>query len=352
MTSWTDSWDRPVQGYDSPTVSVVLATFNGERYLKQQLDSLRIQTQLPDEVVVVDDASIDSTPGILAEFARTAPFPVEVIQFREHLGTLAAFEQGLCSATGEILVICDQDDRWRPEKIAVMAQRMAERPDALLAFSDAVLIDSGGAPLSRSRWRVAGFGPREWALMVHDPLGQMLARQVVSGCTAAIRRALVPVLLPFPTDLHPALGNMMYDRWISLVAAAAAAILTVPERLVEYRIHAEQQIGIPALPVRRVAPRAALHIGQFRSGGSARLGRSQYHAVHIREIAKRISVCGLDSGDSMLRLRLAEEHLQTRGTLEVRRRRRTRSVGQHLLDEDGYRRFSLGLSTAVADWLR
>lgn len=352
MTSWTDAGNGPQHGYRSPTISVVLATFNGERYLGEQLESLLRQTQLPDEVVVVDDSSVDSTPDMLADFARSARFPVRLIEFPEHLGTLAAFEEGLRTATGEILVICDQDDRWRPEKIAVLAQRMAERPDAMLAFSDAVLIDSDGEALSRSRWRVSGFGPREWTQMVHDPLGQMLARQVVSGCTAAIRRALVPVLLPFPTDLHPALDNMMYDRWISLVAAAAAAVLTVPERLVEYRIHSEQQIGIPALPVRRVAPKTALHVGQFRSGGNARLGRSQYHAAHVREIAKRISVYGFDSGDSMLRLRLAEEHLQTRGALEDRRRRRTRSVGRHLLDEDGYRRFSLGLSTAVADWIR
>lgn len=352
MTNWSDSGERAHPRHCSPSVSVVLATFNGERYLGEQLESLGRQTRLPDEVIIVDDCSVDSTPRILSEYARTARFPVRLIEFAEHLGTLAAFEEGLRAASGELLVICDQDDRWKPEKIAVMTERMAERPDALLAFSDAVLIDAAGQPLSRSRWRVAGFGPREWALMVHDPLGQMLARQVVSGCTAAIRRELLDVLLPFPTELHPALDDMMYDRWISLVAAATAEVLTVPERLVEYRIHSQQQIGIPALPVRRIAPRATLHVGQFRAGGSARLGRSQYHAVHIREIAKRISVCGLDSGDSMLRLRLAEEHLRTRGTLERRRTRRVRRVGRHLLDEDGYRRFSLGLSTAFADWLR
>ena len=61
---------------------------------------------------------------------------------------------------------------------------MAAQPEALLAFSDAVLVDSTGDLLSRSRWRVSGFGPREWNLMARDPLGQMLARQVVSGITS------------------------------------------------------------------------------------------------------------------------------------------------------------------------
>ncbi len=145
---------------------------------------------------------------------------------------------------------------------------------------------------------------------------------------------------------------MMYDRWISLVAAATGPVLTIPERLVEYRIHPGQQMGIPALPIRRIAPRAALQIGQFRSGGTERTGRSHYNRVHVLEIAKRLESCGLDSGDSMLRLRLAGEHLRSRGDLPAARWQRTGPVGRHCLDEDGYRRFALGLSTAVADWVR
>lgn len=239
-----------------------------------------------------------------------------------------------------------------PEKVAVMAERMAAHPEALLAFSDAVLINPTGDLLSRSRWRVSGFGTREWGLMARDPLGQMLARQVVSGCTAAIRRSLVDVLLPFPEGLHPALGDMMYDRWMSLVAAAAAPVLTIPERLVEYRIHPGQQIGIPGLPLRRIVPKTTLRIGQFRAGGAERVGRSQYHEVHVLEIAKRLESTGVDTGDASLRLRLASQHLGTRGSLDRSRIRRGTKVWSHYLDDDGYRRFALGLATAVADFTR
>lgn len=336
----------------SPTVSVVLATYNGAQYLDEQLETLNHQTRLPDELVVVDDASTDRTVEILESFARRARFPVEVVAQREHAGTCATFEEALRLSRGEILLICDQDDRWMPEKVAVMTERMAAQPEALLAFSDAVLVDSTGDLLSRSRWRVSGFGPREWELMARDPLGQLLARQVVSGCTAAIRRSLVDVLLPFPEGLHPALPDMMYDRWMSLVAAAAAPVVTIPERLVEYRIHPGQQIGIPGLPLRRIVPKTTLRIGQFRAGGAERVGRSQYHEAHVQEIAKRLESTGIDSGDSLLRLRLAREHLSTRGSLEPSRVRRSSKVWRHYLDDDGYRRFALGLATAVADWMR
>lgn len=185
-------------------LSVVLATFNGEAFVAEQLQSLIDQTRLPDELVVVDDASTDRTVEIVREFARTAPFPVEVVVQPDHVGTCDTFEEGFRRARGDILVICDQDDRWKPEKLAVMADRMQERPEALLAFSDAVLVDVHGERLSRSRWRIAGFGPAQWQAMERDPFGQMMMRQIVSGCTAAIRRELLPALLPFPSGLHVA----------------------------------------------------------------------------------------------------------------------------------------------------
>jgi hypothetical protein len=333
-------------------VSVVLATFNGEAFVEEQLQSLTTQTRLPDELVVVDDASTDSTVEIVRRFARTAPFPVEVVDQPEHAGTCDTFEEGMRRATGDILAICDQDDHWQPEKLAVMADRMGQRPEALLAFSDAVLIDAAGGRLSRSRWRIAGFGPREWDAMEHDPFGQMMMRQIVSGCTAAIRSELLPALLPFPSELHPALPMMMYDRWISLLASAAAPVLTIPERLVDYRIHPHQQIGIPALQLRRLLPQTALRLGQFVAPKIEKTGRFAYQQEHLKEIQKRLSATGLESGDSGFRLRLAQEHLRRRETLTEFRPGRAPTVIREYLNDDGYRRFSMGLAAAASDIVR
>lgn len=336
---------------------MVLATFEGEEFLAEQLESLANQTQLPDELVAVDDASEDRTPEMLADFARHAPFPVTVLRSEVHRGTCATFEEGLLRARGSLLLICDQDDRWVPEKVEVMAERMAQRPDAMLGFSDATLIDAQGARLSRSRWRVSGFGPREQDAMAVDPFGQMLARQVVSGCTSAVRAELVPAIVPFPAGVHPALGDMMYDRWISLVAAAAAPVVTIPERLVEYRIHAGQQIGIPALPLRRVVPRTALRLGQFVASSREKAGRAAYHRAHLREIDKRLEHIDAATGRSALMLRLADRHLGHRerltGSARSRiRASRIREVAREYFDDDGYRRFALGAATAIADLTR
>lgn len=344
--------DLPGAAAHEDRISVILATYEGEQYLAEQLESLRCQSRRPDELIVIDDASSDRTAELLRDFAATAPFPVELLLRTEHLGTWTTFEEGLRLATGDILFICDQDDIWRPEKLAVMADRMAGQPEALMAFSDANLIAADGRLIGRSRWRVAGFSPRQSRAVALDPFGPLLSRQAVSGCTMAIRSELLGALLPFPIDIHPGLPVMMYDRWISLVAAAAAPVITVPERLVDYRIHPAQQIGIPALPIRRLVPQAALHGAQFLHGHDEVTRRMEYHLAHFDEIDKRLIVGGLDSPESVGRLADARRHLRFRCGLDSRRRVRVWAVVEELRRMDGYRRFSLGAASAMADVAR
>src|SRR4051812_11501621 len=207
-------------GVDGERVSVVLATHNGEHFLADQLTSLVNQLRMPDEVIVVDDASHDHTLTLLRDFRASAPFPVTLIARDEHRGTAATFDEAMRHARGDILVICDQDDRWRSDKISMLVDAMRAEPLAMLAFSDARLIDANGELIDTSRWRVAGFSSRQIQAMAKDSFGQMMSRQIMSGCTSAIRAELVPALLPFPSGLHDALPDMIYDRWISLLAAA------------------------------------------------------------------------------------------------------------------------------------
>lgn len=333
-------------------VSVVLATYNGERFLAEQLDSLVAQSRLPDEVIVVDDGSADATPEILRRFAADAPFEVDLLLRTTHLGTWATFEEGMRRATGDVLVICDQDDRWREHKLAVLVGRLELRPDALLAFSDADLINAEGRLIGRSRWRVAGFPPRQVQRFTTDPLGSLLARQAVSGCTLALRAELLGALLPFPGDIHPGLPVMMYDRWISLLAAAAGAVVTVPEKLVEYRIHRFQQIGIPALRIRKFVPRLALVGAQFIHPRDEVVRRLDYHLAHLEEIGKRLDAAALTTPAAAASLDAASRHLRVRIGLDPLRRRRVAPVVRELVRRDSYRRFSLGAASALADAVR
>ncbi len=333
-------------------VSVVLATYNGQQFLPEQLSSLAGQTRPPDELIIVDDGSSDGTLELIDDFARWAPFEVRLMEPREHLGTWATFEDGLRAAKGEIIAICDQDDRWHPEKLAVMVARLQQNPLALMAFSDARLVNATGSLIGRSRWRVAGFSPRQSRQALVDPFATLLTRQAVSGCTTAIRAELLEAILPFPEDVHPGLPTMMYDRWISLLAAAAAPVVTVPERLVDYRIHPGQQVGIPALRLRRIAPRTALHAAQLVHNRMEHQRRSDYYAAHLDLIDKRLSVTGFGSDQAADRLEAATRHLNVRSSLQTSRRVRARQVAAEFRRPDGYRRFSLGVASAIGDVTR
>jgi len=333
-------------------VSVVLATYEGERYLQEQLDTLRQQWRTPDELVVVDDASSDRTIEIVRRFAERAPFKVVVMDRREHRGTSATFGEAISYATGDIIVTCDQDDRWYPDKIAFLVEALEAQPDAFIAFSDAGLIDANGRTIGRSRWRVAGFSPNEQATMSRDPLGQMLARRVMSGCTAAIRSTLIDAVLPIPEPMRPELAGIMYDHWISLVAAAAGPVVLVPRQLVDYRIHPEQQIGIPGLAARRWAPNLALRVAQFRASRDEIDKRMDFDSLHIDEIRRRLATTGLGSEATERVLQMAHRHMQSRKALPEERLRRVGEIVTELRHEDGYRRFALGTATAVADIAR
>ena len=345
-------WRRPTESGGSTSLSLVLATYNGEQFLPEQLSSLAGQTRPPDELIIVDDGSTDGTLDLIDDFATWAPFEVRLLERREHLGTWATFEDGLRAAKGEIIAICDQDDRWHPEKLAVMVARMRQNPEAMIAFSDARLVNATGGLIGRSRWRVAGFSPGQTRRAMVDPLATLLTRQAVSGCTTAIRAELLDTVLPFPEDVHPGLPTMMYDRWISLVAAAAAPVITVPERLIDYRIHPGQQVGIPALRLRRVAPRAALHAAQLVHNRMEHQRRSDYYAAHLELIDKRLSVSSLGSEQTADRLEAATRHLNVRSSLQTGRRTRARQVAAEFRRPDGYRRFSLGAVSALGDFTR
>src|SRR5690606_16484018 len=105
-------------------------------------------------------------------------------------------------------------DRWHPDKIKVCLDAFEPHPDAMLLFSDTRLMDAEGRETDPSRWKLAAFGPKQVAALAEDPFGLIFARQIVAGCATAIRAELVPALLPFPEALHPALPDMIYDRWI------------------------------------------------------------------------------------------------------------------------------------------
>lgn len=222
-------------------LSVALCTYNGEKYLPYQLDSLLLQTRLPDEVVVGDDASTDGTWEILQAFAsRAAGLGVSVRLERNarNLGYVRNFSETLRRASGDLLFLCDQDDIWRPSKLALMESRFLENPDLLLLCGDANLVDGQGQSLGSTLFEVLGLKPSERAA-IHDggAFGVLMRRSMVTGATAAIRRSLLEFGLPVGE-------GWVHDEWLAIMAAALGSLEVLEVELIDYRQHGGNQIGM------------------------------------------------------------------------------------------------------------
>src|ERR1700692_1867054 len=101
------------------SVSVAMATYNGQKFIREQLDSLAAQQHLPSELIITDDASSDKTVAIAEQFAKTAPFTVHIHRHEKRLGYRANFMRAASRCTSELIAFCDQDDIWSPRTLAL-----------------------------------------------------------------------------------------------------------------------------------------------------------------------------------------------------------------------------------------
>ena len=223
-------------------LSVAMCTYNGARYLQEQLASLAAQTRLPDEVVVCDDCSSDNTREILETFKAQAPFPVRLYFNETNLKVWSNFGKAIELCEGEIIALCDQDDVWHPEKLSLIESAFAAAPQAGMVFSDLEVMDETMRELGCRAWQCEGveFGLREQRMFAQKKaFDVLLSRNVVTGCAMAFRGEFKRLLLPIP----PSDTCLFHDYWIALVLSLVSEVAIIEKPLVKYRVHASQQIG-------------------------------------------------------------------------------------------------------------
>ncbi|MFZ5659349.1 MAG: glycosyltransferase family 2 protein [Pseudomonadota bacterium] len=220
-------------------ISVALCTYNGERFLQAQLDSLACQTRLPDELVVCDDGSSDRTLDILTRFAERAPFPVQIHRNACNLGPVDNFFQAASLCRGDYVAFCDQDDVWREDKLARCAAAFAD-PDVLLVMHPAEVVDSQLQPLGRI---MAVPKPGVRARLASPLWFTAFGISMVFAAWLAQRIDWHGR----PPDRHnkdaPPMGH---DGWIYVLANVLGKIAYLPEPLVRYRQHDANDTGAPA----------------------------------------------------------------------------------------------------------
>jgi glycosyltransferase involved in cell wall biosynthesis len=232
----------------TPSISVALCTFNGARFIEEQVASILSQTRVPDEIVVSDDGSTDATvvmvEAALAAFnAAHSSTPVRLLVLRNAtaLGVVRNFQQAVSAATSDLVALCDQDDRWHPQRVEAALAEFEGRPKLLLLFSDARLIDDRGEPLRYSLFEALAMSTRERDdIRSGRGLAALLARNVVTGATTMFRRDLLRAALPFPAE-------WVHDEWLAAIAASLGTIDFVDAKLIDYRQHGSNVIGAQKL---------------------------------------------------------------------------------------------------------
>ena len=203
----------------SPLISIAMCTYNGERFLRKQLDSLIAQDYRPLEIHIVDDRSTDSTWNILNEYAQQHPF-IHIHQNETNQGVVKNFEKALTLCTGEYIGFCDQDDIWYPNKIST---HINEIGNASLTYSQLSYVDEKGNPIpspKRKTNRLSGRCPL--ALLFHT---------CVTGHVALFKKEILDHALPFPE------GIQAHDHWIPFVAAGLNGLNASNQVLSCYRTH-------------------------------------------------------------------------------------------------------------------
>src|ERR1044072_5987236 len=227
-----------------PKFSVAMCTYNGAEFVTEQLDSIAAQTRLPDEVIVCDDGSTDATVECIRQFARSASFPVRLVENEKNLGSTKNFERAIASCEGDLIALADQDDFWFPDKLRRLEQALTDK-NIGLAFTNGEVVDASLNSLGQSVWESIRFGEREQKLLREGhAFAVLLDHNVVTGAALAMKAEFRELVLPIPNDLVHDGIPVLHDWWAALLVAAVAKISFIPELLFKYRQHSSQQMGV------------------------------------------------------------------------------------------------------------
>jgi glycosyltransferase involved in cell wall biosynthesis len=326
------------------SISVALCTYNGEKFLDEQLRSIAAQTVLPNELVVSDDGSTDTTLSILRNFASAAPFAIRILETEVNLGSTKNFEHAIAHCGGTIVALADQDDIWQPNKLEQLRTALDTDSQAGFVLSDSELIDTNGQSLHVRAWEWHRF---RWATYnqetARSQLRRLLRGSFVTGATMAIRSELFPIVRPFAPEWY-------HDVWIAMTANAFGwRGVALPETLIKYRQHRTQQIG--GRPRIDVIGSAKRWLSNETTGRKELATACEKQAIGFDRLIHKLqkSPASEDHSELIALLRRAAEHQRQRSAIfDSDRFRRSRLVMQELLNRN-YQNFSESAWRACRD---
>ncbi len=320
-------------------LSVALCTYNGELYLREQLESIAAQTRPPDELVICDDCSTDGTRSIIEDFSSEAPFPVRLSVSDRNLGSTKNFERAIELCRGDLIALSDQDDVWLRDKLELIESVFSARPEVGLVFTDAEIVDQELRPLGYRLWESEGFDQKKQGLFeAGKAFPILLLGNQVTGATMVFRSGFRDLVLPIP--VIPGSG-LIHDGWIALLISAVADLAFIREPLIRYRQHPGQQLGTRLRQGEKLSWRERLRRNNCSPDSVKRFSVifDRLAAMRSRYQYKEVLY---ESRDQI-------EHLKTRAGLPENRLRRLPYILRELLTLR-YHHYSNSLLSAAKDF--
>ncbi len=215
-------------------VDILLATYNGEKYLKPQLDSILNQTYTNFRLLISDDASSDNTREILEEYAKKDKRVILYFQ-EKNLGVIKNFEFLLKKVENKYYMFSDQDDIWKADKIEKSIKHIKET-DSDLVYSDLEVVDENLNVIYSSYWKLKGIYNK---IKKYNNFESLYLNNFVTGCTMISKKELIEKVLPLPTTSK----YVLHDYWIALIISQTGKISYIDEPLIKYRQHKNNKIG-------------------------------------------------------------------------------------------------------------
>ena len=230
------------------TIAILMATYNCDAYVAQQIDSIFDQTYTDWELIIRDDNSTSrSTVNIITKYQTRHPDKIHLIQGTTNLGACQNFSYLLQNCESDYYMFSDCDDVWLSAKVEKSFAKLLEMErehgtaSPLLVHTDSTVVTSSMNILGESLWRFQNIQPdREHSLR------KFIIRNTITGCTVILNKALRDIIGPIPGDA------IMHDWWIALVAAAFGKIDYVDEPTMLYRQHDTNSIGAKKWSVRQI----------------------------------------------------------------------------------------------------
>lgn len=242
-------------------VCILLATYNGGKYIKTQLDSILNQTVSPDKILISDDGSTDNTAELLKEYSHKYGELITLLEKDVPCGNARDNFMFLASKCDyEYAMFCDQDDYWHKNKIELTLNKMNELKNScgeevpLLVHTDLRVVDSDMNEISSSFAKMSGIA------LSGLSFEKLLVQNAVTGCTMMVNNTL----LKYACSVYNKSEMLMHDWWFALIAAAFGAIGTVDEATIDYRQHGDNSVGA------KDVKKASYILSKIKDGGGIR----------------------------------------------------------------------------------